>query len=649
MWTAKELADTLNLPKTSLPQRVNYVQVEDRFREAISTALYREQSTKLALPLFTIHDGPPFANGDLHIGHALNKMLKDTLLRSKIEQGYRVELRPGWDCHGLPIEQKALRRSRSRTLAPAKLRAVCARFAGEAIERQRRAMLAWGLLADFDRPVLTMTPQYEATQLRVFAKFVEQNLVFMDKRPVYWSPSSETALAEAELEYHDEHLSRTSFVKFPVVGSRLRLLIWTSTPWTLAANQAIALNPRLEYCIVRDAEGESMVVAKSCLEFLRSRLERTLEIIGTISANEILSFRYCNPLVEGADNPVLPADFVTGDVGTGLVHLAPAYGSDDFYVCRAHGIVEREVVTRDGLFNSAAPPRLRGKSIFDEGLDRMFGLLKEHQMLLAGLSYKHRYPYDWRSKKPVIQMVTNQWFIATERIKERLIQALDQVTIVPESGRRRFVNMIEARKDWCISRQRLWGVPIPCFYRKEDGLPVMDVEIVEHVANVVETRGSDAWWKLPISALLPASHQSKADELIKGNDTLDVWFDSGTFWSNHAVRQADVYIEGNDQYRGWFQSSLISSVVATGAAPYRTLVGCGFVVDRRGSKMSKSAGNVVAPKDIIKGGGRDPYGTDILRLWTASSNFLGDVHLKPQTIGNLPLTGRSSLLLLFSV
>lgn len=633
LWTAKELADTLSLPKTSLPQRVNYAQVEERFRSIISTDTFVSQGRKDA-PVFTIHDGPPFANGDLHIGHALNKMLKDTILRTQLELGFRVAFQPAWDCHGLPIEQKAIRGSQCQAMPPAKLRAMCARFATDAVERQKRDMQAWGLLADFDRPVLTMDPKYEAAQLRLFAKFVERGLVTMEKRPVYWSPSSFTALAEAELEYNDDHRSQTCIVRFPAInnGERMSFPVWTTTPWTLPANQAIAINPLLAYCLVQNPQTGCMVVAKSRIGWLQEQLRMDLEIIRPVSVNELLSCVYSNPLTDNSTHPILMADFVTDDVGTGLVHLAPAYGADDFQVCRANNILEREIVTLDGLFNTNAPLKLQGKDILNEGASAVFELLKTYKMLLMGFPYQHRYPYDWRTQKPVIQMATDQWFISTRDIQDELLQALEQVRILPESGRRRFINMIASRKDWCISRQRLWGVPIPVFYFCDGNTPLMDPEIISHVANVVAIKGSDAWWSLPTVDLLPPSRRSEADRLLKGTNTLDVWFDSGSFWTSQEHCQADVYIEGTDQYRGWFQSSLISSVVATGAAPFKTLIAHGFVLDERGKKMSKSRGNVVAPKDVIRGTSQEYRGIDILRLWAASSNFLQDVTLGSQAI-----------------
>lgn len=495
-------------------------------------------------------------------------MIKDTILRVKLEQGHRVELCPGWDCHGLPIELKAISSLGGEKPAdPMQLRSVCRRHAHEAIQAQKDDMMRWGLLADYARPILTMDPGYEAAQLHLFAKFVERNLVFQDTRPVYWSPSSQTALAEAELEYREDHCSTACFVKLPLWGRpQTSLLIWTTTPWTLPANQAVGINPTLEYVSVRlgSRDDGAVIVAAACLPKL-------LPLIASpgwqdqrpISVAELVALKYINPWYPDVGNPVVAADFVTAETGTGLVHLAPAHGRDDFAACRDVGIGARLIVSGEGRYDGAmAPASLQGRDVLGDGAERVIAELRAQDLLLATHEYTHRYPYDWRTRKPVIQRATPQWFIKTEPILAQLREALKEVTFIPESGRRRLESMASSRTEWCISRQRSWGVPIPAFYHLDSGRAVLDGEIVQFVADRVRAAGSDVWWTASVSDLLPPSMRHLADRLRKGGDTFDVWFDSGSFWMSAAApgdAPADLYIEGTDQYRGWFQSSLITS------------------------------------------------------------------------------------------
>ncbi|PJF18093.1 hypothetical protein PSACC_02091, partial [Paramicrosporidium saccamoebae] len=531
--------------------------------------------------------------------------------------------RPGWDCHGLPIEIKALAKAQGKSLTPLQIRNISQQFAQDAISSQAAEMKRWGLLADYEHPVRTLDPSYEAAQLRVFGQLVQRGLVYADKRPVYWSPSSRTALAEAELEYVDGHISKACFVKFPIVGTLDEyLLIWTTTPWTIPANQAIAVNPMLNYVRV-NAGREKYIVAQSRMDDLKDMFE-TAHAAEAVSIESLLNTKYKN--LSGNCNPVVVGDFVTNDVGTGLVHLSPAYGQDDFATCRKHGIVEQEIVDMNGMYTDAAPAELAGKSITD--VDVQLELLRTKGLLLHSYDHRHRYPYDWRTKKPVIQMATRQWFIRTGPILAELHAALEPVQFLPASGKKRLANMLDARQEWCISRQRVWGVPIPVFYDKETDSPLLDVAVIEHFANLVAQNGTNAWWELDNIDLLPDQFKHLADRLVRGNDTIDVWFDSGTFWSS-TTDPSDIYIEGTDQHRGWFQSSLITSVVSRGISPFKKLVSHGFVLDERGNKMSKSVGNVIAPDEIIKGTGKLPRGTDVLRLWAVSSNFLSDVTVGP--------------------
>jgi isoleucyl-tRNA synthetase len=599
--------------------------VEDRFRETISTRLYGEQSLKEnCKEPFVIHDGPPFANGNLHIGHALNKMIKDTILRTKIEAGYRVEFRPGWDCHGMPIELKALASLPKTSTDPASIRKASREFALNAHIAQKTDMQRWGLLADYERPVLTMQSEYQSSQLYVFAKFVEMGLVKRGKKPVHYSPSSKTALADAELEYNDNHISKACLVAFPLLGGE-KLLIWTTTPWTVPANQAIGINPNLQYVRTK-IDGQTFILAESRVSFIGEITGKPVEIISVVSIEELLSLRYRDFMNDEQLNPILAADFVTKDTGTGLVHLAPAYGHDDFTICRFHGIREREIIDTSGRFTNLAPAELYGRCVIGDGVQAAVELLLKRSMLIHCYDHKHRYPYDWRTKKPVIQMATDQWFINVESILNKVIQAITNVKFVPEHGKKRLLDMVMGRKEWCISRQRYWGVPIPVFYDSND-TPLLNADIVRHVADIFKRDGPESWWQKDASALLPAQYMSK--HYRKGTDTLDVWFDSGTFWNINPSKPADLYVEGNDQYRGWFQSSLITSVVARDVAPFKKLVSHGFVLDERGLKMSKSIGNVIDPNDLIQ----TMKGTDVLRLWAVSSHFQNDVTIGPNSLG----------------
>lgn len=541
-----------------------------------------------------------------------------------------VRFRPGWDCHGLPIEQKAL--INGRHLDTITLRSACQRVAEGAIARQAAEMKQWGLLANYRHPIRTMDPAYEAAELRVFSKFVERNLVHVNKRPVFWSPSSRTALAEAELEYVDEHVSTACHVKFPIVGRPDEyLLIWTTTPWTIPANQAIAINPTISYIRVHHGD-HGYIVAECRLPYLREELPGPWEVEGNVCADELLALKY-ESIIDGRHQDIITADFVTADTGTGLVHLSPAYGQEDFAACKRHGInTLLELVNHTGDYNDHAPMELVGKSVIGEGIQAVVEYIANRGYLVKCSDHQHRYPYDWRSRKPVIQMATRQWFICTDPIMNELQQALNTVEFIPESGRKRFNNMLVMRKEWCISRQRNWGVPLPVFYERSTESPILDPYIIRHVANLVEQHGTGIWWRASEEELLPVEYKNRATELQKGTDTLDVWFDSGSFWSTTPDHQADAYIEGSDQYRGWFQSSFVTSVVARGQAPCKKFIAHGFVLDEKGNKMSKSRGNVISPADIIKGTEMTPRGTDVLRLWAISSNFLCDVHVGSEVL-----------------
>lgn len=549
--------------------------------------------------------------------------------------GHRVEHFPGWDCHGLPIEQKAIKSSNISTSASScsgdalELRKNCASFAEQAIARQHSDMKDWGLLQDPDRQYRTMDKSYEANQLRVFAKFVERGLVYSALRPVYWSPSSKTALAEAELEYRDEHNVTSLYVSYrlnsKISDKPVYLVVWTTTPWTLPANKAVAVNSQLEYNLVEN-EGKIYILSDNALALFPSG-----KVLSKIKGQQFLGLSYVNTV--GETCPILDGSFVTAESGTGLVHLAPAYGMEDHLLCKSHGILPNDILTDDGRYSNDAPLGLGGMSITDHvGIVEK---LKPFHDVMVPKIISHRYPIDWRTKEPVIQRATRQLFVNTAKIESELLQALEKVEFYPPSGKARLAKMLQSRQEWCISRQRAWGVPIPMLKKQGHEEPVFDPDIIRCAADIVEQEGTDTWWSLPVSNLIPKNHhlQGQVDTLSKGTDTLDVWFDSGTSWSLHSQRPADVYLEGGDQFRGWFQSSFITSVATTGAPPFKRVISHGFVVDAEGAKMSKSVGNVIAPNQIIKTcGPSTAYGNDLLRAWVASSDWTGDSSIGPDIL-----------------
>ena len=581
---------------------------------AVSTTAGQKNWPPCPVPSFALHDGPPFANGPLHIGHFLNKILKDIALRrGRNGKAAWGGLTPGWDCHGLPIEQKAISRicSDGGTLTdPLMIRKICREYARQAVDLQASELNRLGLMltgtsssgSSNSKQILTMDPAYEMRELEIFALFLERNLVSRQQRPIFWSPSSQTALAEAEIYYEAEHESTAAFAQFPLANSPGEYLcVWTSTPWTLVANRAIAASPNMEYCRLRLSTGKALIVGRQLFMNMVDKIGGLpIVAVESICWAELEQCKYINPL----SGDVLPLLVTTessqlqiqGDIGTGLVHVAPGYGAEDWSLYREAlgGNVELgDVIDDAGNYRDieSVPVKLRGSNIKNYGL--ILETLSNAGMLLGSHSYIHRYPYDWRTRQPVIQRVSLQWFIElSDTLQIEIRKALNDVEFTPPHGRDRLINMIEGRTKWCISRQRHWGVPIPAFYYLETGKPLLEAPIVKHFAQSIVARhpsGSDAWWELPVRELLPLEYRHLGDCLQKGTDTLDVWFDSGTFWANNPPDGiADVYIEGNDQFRGWFQSSVITSVVARGCVPFKRLVSHGFVLDANGHKMSKS-------------------------------------------------------------
>ncbi|KAL1495450.1 hypothetical protein AB1Y20_016818 [Prymnesium parvum] len=659
------LKASLNLPKTSFPLNPKPAAVEPCFAPRLSSGHYKAQvASRAGAEAFVLHDGPPYANGELHMGHFLNKVLKDVINRWKLLQGYRVHYVPGWDCHGLPIELKALEAlgaDAAADLAPLELRKAAAECARHAIRAQREAFLRWGVMADWDHAYTTMQPAYEAAQLGVLRGMLQRGLIHRGERPVHWSPVMRTALAEAELEYERGHVSTAAYIRFGAapaspLAAALQLeegvgaLIWTTMPWTIAANQALCVNPTFVY-----APMQWLLVAESRVEAVAAALGAEVVQRGAgLAGRDLAGMEWEHPLSRRRV-PMLCGAHVTDDSGTGLVHTAPGHGDVDFAVGKAHGLHIASPVDERGCFTTgtaeAAP--FAGLPVLGEGNVAVLEALRGRGALLASAPYTHSYPYDWRSKTPIIFRTTAQWFVDLEKVRQPALRALEDVNMVPPNDR--LGAFVRGRNEWCLSRQRVWGVPLPAFYHVETGEALLTDEVVAHVQELVRERGANCWWELDAAELLPPSLQSQASLYRKGTDTLDVWFDSGCSWSavlpsvssasGTAATEteprvlADVYLEGSDQHRGWFQSSLLTHVgVHGGGAPYRNILTHGFVVDEKGNKMSKSRGNVLNPTDLI-GDSRSfapkpdailpkaerkklhaampVYGVDVLRLWVA--------------------------------
>ena len=669
---------TVLLPKTDFDMRANSVTKEPNIQQWWTENQIYETIRSRDAEMFTLHDGPPYANGDLHIGHALNKILKDFINRYEALKGKRVQFVPGWDCHGLPIELKVLQSMDAETrigLLPIDLRRKAKRFALKTVDRQREQFKRYGVWADWEEPYLTLLPEYEAAQLEVFGEMFLNGHIYRGKKPVHWSPSSMTALAEAELEYPEGHVSQSVYAAFPVSavgggGSKdfpgehvealesASLAIWTTTPWTLPANAAIAVNDALDYALVRVVEakdrsandsqskdsqsflGATLVLAAGATEAAAAKWNVGLETIVTFKGKVLEGVTYAHPMYDRVSPVVIGGEYITTETGTGLVHTAPGHGQEDHATGVKFGLPLLSPVDDRGDFTEDAGASLVGKNVLSDGNEACVELLRAAGGLILREAYGHKYPYDWRTKKPTIFRATSQWFASVEGFRDDALRALDGVTFIPASGSKRMRPMVSGRNDWCISRQRAWGVPIPCFYR-EDGSSLMDRAVIARIVEIVREKGSDAWWELDVADLLPEEYKSQAGGLRKGTDTMDVWFDSGSSWNGVVKRgglnsPADMYVEGSDQHRGWFQSSLLTSVGSNGSAPFKTVLTHGFVLDEKGLKMSKSLGNVVDPRLVIEGGANlktDPaYGADILRLWVASSDYAGDVSVGPNVL-----------------
>ena len=644
-----ELKDTLLMPNTKFPMRGNLPNKEPQFLQRWEEMdLYNKILEKNAgKPSYVLHDGPPYANGNIHTGHALNKILKDFIVKYKNMNGFVSPYVPGWDTHGLPIEQVLVNNGVDRKSMPAsKFRNKCKDYALKQVDKQRADFKKLGVLGDWDNPYLTLDPKFEAEQIRVFGKMVDKGYIYKGLKPIYWSPSSESALAEAEIEYHD-HTSPSIYVAFDLVSENgavekgTKFVIWTTTPWTLPANLGIAVHPDFEYQVVK-YNGESYLVAKERVAFLAEKFGWENYETGEVLVGKDLEYLLCQHPFLDRTSTVILADYVTLDSGTGLVHTAPGHGVDDYLVGQLQyklGVLSP--VDNQGVLTEEAG-QFAGKFVFDANKD-IIAHLAETGALLKQEDITHSYPHDWRSKKPIIFRATPQWFCSVDAFRSELLEAVDNTKFYSEWGKPRLYNMIRDRGDWVISRQRVWGVPIPVFYA-ENGEAILDNTLIEHVAKIFEVEGSNVWFYKDAKELLPEGYThpgSPNGEFTKEMDIMDVWFDSGTSHQGCcALRDdltypADLYLEGSDQYRGWFNSSLITSVAISGEAPYKELVSAGFVMDGNGNKMSKSLGNVISPNDVGK-----QLGAEIIRLWSASVDYTQDVRISNDILKQVSETYR---------
>lgn len=645
--------DTLNLPRTPFPMKANLVKKEPEMLERWeSIDLYRiiRESSKGRKP-YMLHDGPPYANGHIHMGTAFNKVLKDIIVKSRQMAGFDAPYVPGWDCHGLPIEHRVDGElgDRKMEMSQAEVRGFCRRYAEKYIDVQRNEFKRLGVLGEWERPYLTMNYPYEATIIREFGKFALNGSLVRSKKPIYWCISCKTALAEAEVEY-DEHSSPSIFVRFPMIssmdqlapvlkGKNVSMVIWTTTPWTIPANLAIALHPGLDYAAVDTGDNEVMILAQGLLDLCMDSFGiESYQVLRVFKASELENLQARHPLYDRPSVVVL-APYVTLEAGTGCVHTAPGHGREDYETGLEYNLDTYSPVDDSGCFTQDVG-HFAGMEVFEanqavkDKLSEVGALIKEEEIV-------HEYPHCWRCKKPVIFRATEQWFISMEKndLRKKALEAIRTVSWIPSWGEERIFKMIANRPDWCISRQRSWGVPITVFFCDQCHEPVITREIIDHVSGIVEQEGADIWFIRPEEELLPPGTTCPhcgGSRFTKETDILDVWFDSGVSYAavmehrDYLESPADLYLEGSDQHRGWFHSSLLCSVGTRGEAPYKGVLTHGFVVDGTGKAMHKSSGNVIVPDELI-----ESYGAEILRLWVAGEDYRDNIRLSKEILQRL--------------
>ncbi len=648
---------TVHLPKTDFPMRAGLPKREpELLNPDWAKITYRKLMDKnLGKPRFVLHDGPPYANGNIHIGTAMNKILKDIIVKYKNMTGYQAPYVPGWDTHGLPIETAVLKdkKVKREDMTVPEFRDKCKEFATQYIDKMTGQFQRLGVLGEWDNPYITLLPEFEAKQIEVFGKMAEKGLIYKGMKSVYWCPHDQTALAEAEIDYQDDPCT-TIFVKFPVKDdkgklgqycdlSKLFFVIWTTTPWTIPGNTAISLNADFDYVLLQAPNGEVYVLAKELAEGVCKQAGLDFadcKVLVTLKGSDFELMVAKHPLLD-QDSVILNGGHVTLDAGTGCVHTAPGFGAEDFEVCQRYdnaGLTHIGVpvpVNAKGVMTDA---RYNGQ-FYAKGNDMVVEDLEAEGFLLAKAQITHSYPHCWRCKHPIIYRATEQWFCSVDAIKDQAVQSCDAISWHPAWGKERMVSMITERNDWCISRQRVWGVPIPVFYCDGCGESIVTPETIAHVAGLFREHGSNIWFDKTAGELVPAGFKCPkcgGTHFSKENDIMDVWFDSGSTWAAVADQRpnlhypADVYLEGGDQYRGWFQSSMLTSIACNGIAPYKQIITHGWTVDGEGKAMHKSLGNAMPPEEIIK-----DYGADMLRLWVSSADYTQDMRISKEIMKQL--------------
>ncbi|HER0424453.1 TPA: isoleucine--tRNA ligase [Streptococcus pyogenes] len=645
-----KLKETLNLGKTAFPMRAGLPNKEPQWQAAWEQAeLYKKrQELNAGKPAFHLHDGPPYANGNIHVGHALNKISKDIIVRSKSMSGFQAPYVSGWDTHGLPIEQVLAKQGiKRKEMDLAEYLEMCRQYALSQVDKQRDDFKRLGVSADWENPYVTLDPQFEADQIRVFGAMAEKGYIYRGAKPVYWSWSSESALAEAEIEYHDidsTSLYYANKVKDGkgILDTNTYIVVWTTTPFTVTASRGLTVGPDMDYLVVKPAGSDRQyVVAEGLLDSLAGKFG--WESFETLASHKGADLEYIvteHPWDTDVEELVILGDHVTLESGTGIVHTAPGFGEDDYNVGTKYKLEVAVTVDERGLMMENAGPDFHGQfynKVTPIVIDKLGDLLLAQEVI------NHSYPFDWRTKKPIIWRAVPQWFASVSDFRQDILDEIEKTTFHPSWGETRLYNMIRDRGDWVISRQRAWGVPLPIFYA-EDGTAIMTKEVTDHVADLFQENGSIIWWQKEAKDLLPEGFThpgSPNGEFTKETDIMDVWFDSGSSWNGvmntkeNLSYPADLYLEGSDQYRGWFNSSLITSVAVNGHAPYKAILSQGFVLDGKGEKMSKSKGNIISPNDVAK-----QYGADILRLWVASVDTDNDVRVSMEILGQVSETYR---------